>query len=285
MAETMQDRALNLVGLSKAFPGPFGIGKRAALRGIDLELGAGQTLGLVGPNGSGKSTLLRLIAGLSQPSAGRLEVLGGTPAQSQVRRRLGFLPEDSPFPPELSAVAALDLFAALQGVARRERRPLARRWLERLDLDGDARRPLGRFSKGMLRRFGLAQALMHDPDLLLLDEPTAGLDAVGVGLFGELLDEARARGAAVVISSHLLSDVFDRADQLCVLVQGAVAARGAPAELVQGARRVRLELDGADDDLLRSIDDLAQRSGARVVHRGPGGETLLEIYRAHGGAR
>jgi ABC-type multidrug transport system ATPase subunit len=137
----------------------------------------------------------------------------------------------------------------------------------------------------MLRRFGLAQALMHDPDLLLLDEPTAGLDAVGVGLFSELLGEARARGAAVVISSHLLGDVYDRADQLCVLVEGAVAARGAPQELVQGARRVRLELEGADDDLLRSIDDLAQRSGARVVHRGPGGETLLEIYRAHGGAR
>ncbi|MEM7306692.1 MAG: ABC transporter ATP-binding protein [Planctomycetota bacterium] len=289
MPDAASTPAVRLAGLRKAFPGPFGpltsfvgAARREVLHGIDLELARGRMLGLVGPNGSGKTTLLRLLAGLERPSAGELVVLGGTPDSGEVRRRVGFLSEDSPFPPELRAGAALELLAALQGISRGERRGLAATWLERVGLAAEARRPLGRFSKGMLRRFGLAQALLHEPELVLLDEPTAGLDAVGVGLLGTLLDEVRARGGAVVLSSHLLSDVFDPADELAVLIDGSVRARGAPAELVSGLRRVRLELEDASPELLARIDELARASGAEVAHRGPGSNVLLELYRRFG---
>ena len=281
MPETKSTHAVRLVGLRKAFPGAFGVGRREILHGIDLELERGRLLGLVGPNGSGKSTLLRLLAGLTRPTSGTLEVLGGTPADGWVRRRLGFLPETSPFPPELGAAAALDLLASLQGIPRRGRRTLVARWLERVDLAKEARRPLGRFSKGMLRRFGLAQALMHEPDLVLLDEPTAGLDAFGVGLLEELLDEAQARGAAVVLASHLLGDVYDRANPLCVLVHGVIAARGAPDELMKDSHRIRIELEEANADFIKALGNLARESGARIVHRGPGAGILLDLYRAH----
>jgi ABC-2 type transport system ATP-binding protein len=275
--------AFRLQGLVKAFPGAFGLGRREVLHGVDLALERGRMLGLVGPNGSGKTTLLRTIVGLERAQSGALEVLGGSPSEPRVRRRLGFLSEVSPFPPELSAAAALDLLAALQGLPRAERRRRAAAWLERAGLADAARRPLGRFSKGMLRRFGLAQALLHEPDLVLLDEPTAGLDAPGIGLFEELLDETLARGAAVVLASHLLGDVFERADALAVLIDGRVAAHGAPAELVAGTRRVRLELDDATPELVARIEDLARASGARVTYAGPGGGALLELYRRAAG--
>jgi len=285
MHDARREPALRLSGLEKTFPGAFGRGRRAVLRGIDLELGRGELLGLVGPNGSGKTTLLRVVAGLERPSAGELRVLGGTPAESAVRRRLGFLSELSPFPPELSAAAALDLCAALQGLPRGERRRRAGAWLARVGLAAEARRPLGRFSKGMLRRFGLAQALLHEPDLVLLDEPAAGLDALGVGLLSELLAEARARGAAVLLSSHLVADALEDADQLCVLVDGRVAARGAPEALVGASGRVRLELEGATPELLARLSALADAEGARVLYRGPGAGALLELYQSGAGAR
>jgi len=202
-----------------------------------------------------------------------------------VRRRIGFLSELSPFPPELGAAAALDLCGALQGLPRADRRRRAATWLERVGLAAEARRPLGRFSKGMLRRFGLAQALLHEPDLVLLDEPAAGLDALGVGLLSELLEEALARGAAVLLSSHLVGDALERAGELCVLVDGRVAARGAPEALVGGSGRVRLELEGATPELIQRLSALAREAGAQVLYRGPGAGALLELYRSGSGAR
>jgi len=289
MPDATSQPALRARGLVKAFPGRFGLGRREVLHGIDLDLERGALLGLVGPNGSGKTTLLRAIAGLERIHRGELSVLGGRPSDAAVRRRIGFLSELSPFPPELSARAALDLLAALQGIARAERRRLSGEWLERLGLSGAARRPLGRFSKGMLRRFGLAQALMHAPDLVLLDEPTAGLDALGVGLLDELLNEALARGAAVVLASHLFGDVFDRARTLCVLLDGRVAARGAPADLVADSGlvadggRVRLELEHAAPDAVARITAFAEESGARVAYAGPGAGALLTLYKRAAG--
>ncbi|MCZ6598435.1 MAG: ABC transporter ATP-binding protein [Planctomycetota bacterium] len=286
MATEATAPAFRLVGLRKSFPGTLGLGRREVLHGIDLALARGRNLGLVGPNGSGKSTLLRTLAGIERTSGGTLEVLGGSPDAGHVRRRIGFLPEVSPFPGELSARAALDLLGSLQGMPRAERKRRVPAFLERVGLRESARRALGRFSKGMLRRFGLAQAFLHDPDLLLLDEPTAGLDAVGVGVLADLLGEARARGASVVISSHLFSDVLEHADELAVLVDGRVAASGEPQAVVAGDGRVRLELEDVDEATLDQLERAVQAAGGRVVFRGPGAGALLELYRRlEGGAR
>jgi ABC-type multidrug transport system ATPase subunit len=272
--------ALRMQGLAKTYRGALGRRSREVLCGVDLLLQGGELCGLLGPNGSGKTTLLRIAAGLEPRSAGVLEVLGATPASAAVRRRLGFLSELSPFPPELRALAALELMGALQGLARAERKRRAAAWLERVGLDREAREPLGRFSKGMLRRFGLAQALQHDPALLLLDEPGAGLDAEGALLLGELLDEALARGTAVLIASHALSEVFERAAHLCVLLAGRVAVAGAPADLAERSGSLRLEIARPPGMPFADVERLLAASGARVTYRGPGSAALLEIYRA-----
>ena len=233
---------VRLAGLRQSYPIALGLARREALHGIDLELFRGQKLGLVGPNGSGKSTLLRVLAGVDPSSGGVLEILGRDPGSDPVRSRIGFLPEDSPFPRELRALEVLVLLATLRRVARKTARERSLRLLDQVGLAADARTPLGRFSRGMLRRFGLAQALVHEPDLILLDEPTAGLDAEGFGVLEQLIEEAIARGASLVISSHLISDVHTHCDRLAVLMQGRIAAFGTPREV--------LTLDGQPCGLL-----------------------------------
>jgi ABC-2 type transport system ATP-binding protein len=212
--------------------GLFGGRAQRVLDGLDLEVERGTTQGLVGTTGSGKSTLLRVLAGVLPARRGRVLVLGGTPADAGVRRRLGFVPEDSPFPPEVRALEALVLLGTLRGLGRREARAGGRALLGEVGLAAEERTPLGRFSRGMARRFALAQAELHRPELLLLDEPTAGLDAPGLGVFERLLDGARARGVTVVMSSHLATDVTRHADRLAVLADGRVARAGPPAELL-----------------------------------------------------
>jgi len=214
------------------------------LRGIDLDLARGRTLGLAGPNGSGKTTLLRVLAGVDRADEGGVEVLGESPADPAVRRRIGYLPEESPFPPELTARAALDLLGALNGMPRAARKREAERLIEIVGLRAEAGHRLGRFSRGMLRRFGLAQAALSAPELLLLDEPTAGLDAQGYEVLARLLDEARTRNAAVVIASHLIGDLRGSCDEIAVILRGSIAVRGGPTELLEGRTLLDLYRDG-----------------------------------------
>ena len=237
---TTREPAVELRGVTRSFPVALGFRRRPVLRGVDLEIAGGRTLGLAGPNGSGKSTLLRILAGVDRADGGHVRVLGGTPEQASVRRRIGYLPEESPFPPEMSARSALDLLGSLQGMPRAERRREGERLLEVVGLRAEAAHRLGRFSRGMLRRFGLAQATLARPDLLLLDEPTAGLDAEGFGVLAAVLGEARARGATVLLASHLIGDLRDSCDEMAVILGGRIAIRGDPRELL--ARRSLLEL-------------------------------------------
>jgi ABC-2 type transport system ATP-binding protein len=243
-----QSSALRLRGVRRTFSGfdlaRFGVARKDVLRGIDLELARGRTLGLAGPNGSGKTTLLRILAGVDRADGGEIEVLGGSPTDSAVRKKVGYLPEESPFPPELTARAALDLLGALNGMPRDRRKKEAERLLEIVGLRADAGDRLGRFSRGMLRRFGLAQASLAAPELLLLDEPTAGLDAQGYEVLARLLDEARSRNAAVVIASHLIGDLREACDELAVILGGRIAMRGEPAALLEGRTLLDLYRDG-----------------------------------------
>jgi len=215
---------------------------RACLHGISLEIEAGLRIGLVGPNGSGKSTLLRIAAGLQRPTQGSVSVFGRSLEEDSVRRRIGYVCDHSPFPPELSARYVLELFHRLQRLPERTRaarRERCQAQLERAGLGEDAHRPLGTFSRGMLRRFALAQAFLQDPELLLLDEPTAGLDAPGYDVLEGFLDEARARGATVVLATHTTSDLLAFTDHMVVLVDGRILRQGDPVRLLEGTRSGR----------------------------------------------
>jgi len=254
--------------------------RRPVLAGLELELARGARLGLVGPNGSGKSTLLRLAAGIERVQAGELEVLGGTPEAARAQARIGYCPEESIFPPELRVLEALEIFAGMQGLARNLARERSRARLAQLGLEPHARLRLGRCSRGMLRRFALAQALVHEPELLLLDEPSAGLDARGLLAFAELLSAERARGASFVLCSHQLGDLVQHCDEIAILVDGRIAARGTPSGLGLQSGELEIELAGGSGALLGDLRELAARVGARIERVGPGPRALLAVYRA-----
>jgi len=275
----MSGPALEIEGLRRSYSLALGLRRREVLRGLDLELARGRVLGIVGPNGAGKSTLLRLVAGVDRPTAGRLRVLGGGPDEWSVRRRIGFLPESSPFPAELSARAALGLFGSLVGMPRARIKARAAELLERVGLAEHAGSALRRYSRGMTRRFGLAQAWLHQPELVLLDEPTAGLDAEGFDVLDRLLADASEGGATVVLSSHLISDAHARCSELALLLGGRIAARGAPSELLSRPGHWRVELEGLERGDLDGLRAWVSRHGGRVTELAPGGKTLLDLYR------
>ncbi|MFT4710753.1 MAG: ABC-type multidrug transport system ATPase subunit [Bacteroidia bacterium] len=230
---------LSIQGIHKSYSKGFlGLAKTEVLRGLDLELEAGQTKVLAGPNGSGKSTLLRILAGVEAADAGAAFVDGIALGSKQLLGQVGYLPDGAPFPPELPARRTLELMAALLHMPRKERRSCAEELLEKVGLGHVAKRPIGQFSKGMQRRFALASAILNDPKVLLLDEPTDGLDAEGFGVFDELLEEARKRGAGILVATHV-ADL--PCDEVSVLWNGKIERRGGP-ELLSGLLGIYREL-------------------------------------------
>jgi ABC-2 type transport system ATP-binding protein len=252
--------------------------KREVLHGVNLTLERGRCLGLVGPNGSGKSTLLQILAGVQRSERGVVLVLGDDPRRARARSRLAYLPEDSPFPAELSALVALDLLGALAGLPRKEIRARAERLLERVGLADQRLAPLRTFSRGMMRRFGLAQAFLSEPEVVLLDEPTAGLDAPGFAVLEDLVSEARDRGASLVLASHLPSDLLQHCDDLALLLDGHLRAHGPTDALLAVEGRVQLELEGLGPAPLKELEAWVREAGGRVRSTSPSGRSLLELY-------
>jgi ABC-2 type transport system ATP-binding protein len=202
-----------------------------AVDGVSFAIEPGQALGLLGPNGAGKSTIVRMITGLMRPDAGEVRLFGLPPEQAAARTQLGFAPEDPEFPRHLRADEVLDYFGGLLGLSARER---ARRIPEALSwahLDGE-RRQVRHFSKGMKQRLGLAQAILGRPRLLILDEPTADLDPMGRLEVRELIAGLKERGTAILLNSHLLSEVERVCDTVSILVKGRILREGRIGEIV-----------------------------------------------------
>ena len=219
--------------LSKAY------GRTVALAGVDLEVAPGELVGLLGPNGAGKSTLVKIACGLVRPSGGAATVAGEPAGSPAARATIGYLAELFRFPEWLRADELLTLHQRLAGSegGEAERAEL----LELVGLDEAAGTRVGAMSKGMQQRLGIAQALVGGPRLLMLDEPTSALDPVGRRIVRNLLLELKRRGVAVLLNSHLLSEVERVCDRVAILVGGEIVARGSPAELSQ-ARGVEVEL-------------------------------------------
>ena len=227
-------------GLTKVFKDFWNRPKARAVDGVDFEVRKGEIFGLLGPNGSGKSTTIKLLLGLLNPTKGHLEVFGHSPRHVQTKARIGYLPEESYLYRYLNSRETLDFFGNLFHLSKEDRNNRTEQLLDMVGLGKTQTRPVGEFSKGMQRRIGLAQALINDPDLVILDEPTAGLDPIGCREVKDLIVALAKRGKTVILSSHLLSDVEDVCDRVVIYYGGKIQAAGTLKELLAEPDTLRI---------------------------------------------
>jgi ABC-2 type transport system ATP-binding protein len=204
---------------------------KRALDALSFDIPVGGVFGLLGPNGAGKSTTLKLLVDLLRPTSGRAEVLGRPPGDTSTRRRLGFLPENPTFYDHLSAEELLTYFAGLFGFTGADRLRRATAVLDRVGLEADRRRPIRQYSKGMVQRVGLAQALVNDPELIILDEPMSGLDPIGRRDVRSMIGDLGRDGRTVLFSSHILSDAEELCERVAILAKGQLVVSGRVSEL------------------------------------------------------
>ena len=301
----MSDTVIRAEGLSKTFVFGFWRRKVRALEGLSLEVRRGEIFGFLGPNGAGKTTAIKLAMGLCFPTAGRVEVFGRPVPDAAAQMRVGFLPESPYFYDYLSGAELLDLCGRLFGLDAATRRARADRLLGKVGLADAASRPLRKYSKGMLQRLGLAQALVNDPELVVLDEPMTGLDPIGRKEIRDLMAELGAEGRTVFFSTHILPDVELLCDRVGIIAAGRLRDVGRlgsllsprvletevvldvppgvdPQRLAALAREVRgtgggtvaLLDEGKVDEFLRA----ALAAGARVVSVAPRKESLEDLF-------
>lgn len=235
-------------------------GRKDAVVDVSLSVPKGGIHGLLGPNGAGKTTTLKMLLGLVRPTAGRFEILGVDAFAPNARASLGFLPEQPYFPVQLSALEALVLYGRLSGMSRSEVQAAAPDLLQRVGLGGQERTTLSRFSRGMLQRLGLAQAMLGEPEVVVLDEPASGLDPIGQRDVRNLMLELAERGTTILLSSHQLSEVEAVCREVTILNGGVVAARGAIDDLlnVKGQFAVRARGEGDLPQVARAlVSDMA----------------------------
>ncbi len=233
----------------KDYPvGALGRRKLRAVAGVSLTVEPGEVLGLLGPNRAGKTTLVKVLLSLCRATSGRVRRFGRPAAERGTLGRVGYLHENHAFPRYLNAAELLEYYGALSLRPYEEVRDRVPALLERVGLADRSREPIARFSKGMVQRLGLAQALVNDPDLLVLDEPTEGLDLDGRQLLREVVAEQRRQGRSVLLVSHSLSDVEQLCDRVAVLAAGRLRFVGPLAELTRGGTR---PLERALDEMYR----------------------------------
>ena len=232
--------AIELRGLVKDFSVGLRGMKLRAVDDLSLRVPAGQVFGLLGPNGSGKSTTIKIILGLLEPTAGGCRVFGVPSAQVEARVDVGYLPESPYFYRHLSGRELVRFYARMCGLAGAKLAPRVAEVIDWVGLTEAADRLVGTYSKGMLQRIGLAQALVHDPRLVILDEPTSGVDPVGAAAISELILQLKAQGKTVLITSHLLTQIEDICDRVAILDRGRLILEGAVCDLVGGAERQAL---------------------------------------------
>ena len=243
-AQTQTDSSGEVVisvrGLTKVFKDFWNRPKARAVDNVDFTVRRGEVFGLLGPNGSGKSTTVKLLLGLLNPTRGHIEVFGHSPRHVQTKARIGYLPEESYLYRYLNSRETLDFFGNLFHLDKGERENRSAQLLEMVGLGKTQTRAVGEFSKGMQRRIGLAQALINDPDLVILDEPTAGLDPIGCREVKDLIIALARRGKTVILSSHLLSDVEDVCDRVVIYYGGKIRAQGTLKELLSEPDTLRI---------------------------------------------
>ncbi|MBA4039375.1 MAG: ABC transporter ATP-binding protein, partial [Planctomyces sp.] len=247
-------------GLTKTFKDFWMRTRARAVDGVSFEVRPGEIFGLLGPNGSGKSTTIKIVLGLLHQTGGRVAVFGRPPSDVGIKKRIGYLPEESYLYPFLNARETLDYYGKLFRLGADVRRRRTDELLEMVGLGGAQYRPVREYSKGMQRRLGIAQALINDPDLLILDEPTTGLDPLGTRQVKDLILELGRRRKTIILSSHLLADVEDTVDRMVILYGGKVREEGTCESLLTASDRTVIETEALDEGTIARIDQLIRAS-------------------------
>jgi ABC-2 type transport system ATP-binding protein len=248
--------AVETFSLTKVFSDWWGRDKVYAVDDLNLQVKYNEVYGLLGPNGSGKTTTLKLLLGLLYPTKGKAVILGGDGADPKITARIGFLPEESYLYRYLNARETLEFYGRLFGLPPKVRKMRIEALLDMVGLKAVANRPVGTFSKGMARRIGLAQALINDPELLILDEPTTGLDPIGTRQIKDLVLELAKRGKTILLCSHLLADVEDVCDRISILYGGKIQAEGQVRDLLLQSNKVQITTDTISDKAIERIKKL-----------------------------
>ncbi|MBM98306.1 MAG: multidrug ABC transporter ATP-binding protein [Planctomycetaceae bacterium] len=264
--------------LTKDYRDFWGRQKVRALKALDLDVREGEIFGLLGPNGSGKTTTIKLILGLLFPTSGEALVFGKKASDVSKNERIGYLPEESYLYKFLNAEETLDFYGRLFDMTPAERKRRVEELINMVGLDWAKRRQLKEYSKGMTRRIGLAQALINDPELIVLDEPTTGLDPIGTREMKDLILKLKAEGKTVVMCSHLLADVQDVCDRIAILYQGDLKELGRVDSLLKVRDVTQIRAQGLSDAAKQEIEEVIKRHDAKVLGIENPTTTLEELF-------
>ncbi len=270
------DYAIETISLTKTFADWWGRRKVYAVNELNLQIKTNEVFGLLGPNGSGKTTTIKMLLGLLHPTQGHALLLGGRGSDPKINARVGFLPEESYLYKYLTPRETLDFYGRLFGLPRAVRRERIETLLDMVGLKAVANRQVGSFSKGMARRIGLAQALINDPDLLILDEPTTGLDPIGTRQIKDLIINLAKRGKTILLCSHLLADVEDVCDRIAILYGGKVQAKGQVKALLEQADKRQITTGKISDKAISKIREILKEENTEFALSPP--MERLETY-------
>lgn len=264
--------------LSKVYRDFWGRQKVRALKALDLKIYRGEVFGLLGPNGSGKTTTIKLLLGLLFPTTGRALVFDKDATEVTKNERIGFLPEESYLYKFLNAEETLDFYGRLFDMPSDVRRARIDELIRLVKLDWARKRQLKEYSKGMTRRIGLAQALINDPELIVLDEPTTGLDPIGTREMKDLILDLKQQGKTVLMCSHLLADVQDVCDRIAILYQGELKELGRVDRLLKVQDVTQIQARGLSDEAKAEIRQVIERHGGELAGMDNPTSTLEELF-------
>lgn len=273
----MNEIAIETNDLTKIYKDFWGRPRVRALNKLNLQIHRGEIFGLLGPNGSGKTTAVKLLLGLLFPTYGNSQVLGALAGNVRTYQKIGFLPEESYFYRFLNAEETLDFYGQLFGIPKKERQKKSEELIELTGLTDAKKRRLGEYSKGMARRIGLAQALVNDPELIFLDEPTSGMDPIGCREIKDLVLDLKRRGKTIFLCSHLLADVEDICDRVAILHKGDLIKIGAVSDLLTISDIVQFSIKNPSKEALSRIKTVLNKESEAVEINHPA-ETMEELF-------
>ena len=249
-----------------------------ALDGVSFQIYKGEVFGLIGPNGAGKSTTIKILLGLLKPNGGECEVFG-IPPSARLRSKIGYLPEAPYFYKFLTGLELVEFYAKLSGMDSKSAKKASEEALELVGLSDAANRRVGMYSKGMMQRAGIAQAIVHNPDFIILDEPASGLDPVGAENMARIVAGLKQAGKTVLLCSHMLNEVESLCSRVAVLCDGKIAAMGSMDDLLVKKGSFRVDFSGMSTETFKYLEAEAAKRGVAVEYAAPARMSLEEFFR------